>query len=91
MAPYTFSGAAMFSVSTMGPSSGWSKTCHKSGSYGRKGSRDVEWTDEHSEDRITDKDLIARGSDLLNDDERLNAKARGLIGRYMQKDDWWLQ
>ena len=70
---------------------GWYNKYEDAGVYGRKGPRDVEWTSEHTEDVVKEDDLIARGTDLLTEDERLNSKARRLISEHCGKEDWWLE
>ena len=70
---------------------GWFNKYEEAGSYGRKGPRDVEWTSDHTEDQITERDVIAKGANLLTSEERLTMKARKLITEYIGKEDWWLR
>ena len=70
---------------------GWFNKYDEAGSYGRRGPRDVEWTNTHSADYFKDEDLIARGKDLLTEDERLNSKARKLIAECFGREDWWFE
>ena len=53
--------------------------------------KDEPWTGEHTEHPVYEKELIARGTDLLTKDKKLNAKIWKLITEQFGPETVWPQ